>query len=486
MHIQAQASWQLFFDHSDLPVMVCRISDAAIHQVNKQCLELLKYDVTFLKKSFFSDFLIGGTPSEWQEQISLFKVGVVQQWETKLVCKKQEIISIEIRVIEIDEQKDQCLLIFKEVKTEDEKLLELKKKLQFYETILMEMPTEFAVLSPKWQYLFVNRNSIKDTAFREWMIGKTDYDFCRYRNKDFSIAESRHKQYKELARTKTGKEWVDEHLTKEGTKKYVLRQLYPYFIDGVLNMNFGFGIDITERINAEQEREKLLRETTLQNEELKQFAYITSHDLKEPLRTISGFTSILKRKYADKFDEKGIEYLQFVIDSANRMGDLLTGLKSFVTLDLDKIAKTLKVVDTQKIVNNCLANLKLKILETEAEIIVPATFPTVHGHAQYLTQLFQNLLINAIKFCENTPKIEISWQEQEAFIQFAIKDNGIGVNPAFQEKIFGIFNRLDKKNYEGTGMGLAICKKVVQLHQGTMWVESDGATGSTFFFTIKK
>jgi len=369
MQIQAQTSWQLFFDHSELPIMVCSTSSAAIHHVNDSCLDLLGYDLNFLKKSLFSDFLIVGEPTEWEEQLNLFKLAILQQWETKVLCKRQEIKSIEIKIVEIAESKNQCLLIFKEIKTEDEKLVELNKKLQFYETILMEMPTEFAVLSSKWQYLFVNRNSIKDTAFREWMIGKTDYDFCRYRNKDFSIAENRHKQYKELARTKTGKEWVDEHLTAEGTTKYVLRQLYPYFIEGKLNMNFGFGIDITDRINAEKEREKLLRETTLQNEELKQFAYITSHDLKEPLRTISGFTSILKRKYADNFDEKGIEYLQFVIDSANRMGDLLTGLKSFVTLDLDKISKTLGTIDTQKIINDCLANLKLKILETE--LMVP-------------------------------------------------------------------------------------------------------------------
>lgn len=486
MEIQAQTSWQLFFDHSDIPVLVCSISSAAIFHANEHCLNLLGFEHDFLQKSFFSDFMVGGEQEEWKDQIQLFKVGLSKQWETKIISKNHEIKSIEVKVIELSTEEDQCLLVCKEIKTEDEKLVELKKKLEFYETILMEMPTEFAVLNSKWQYLFVNRNSIKDTEFREWMIGKTDYDFCRYRNKDLSIAENRHKQYKELARTKTGKEWIDEHLTAEGTTKYVLRQLYPYFIEGKLNMNFGFGIDITERINAEKEREKLLREMTLQNEELKQFAYITSHDLKEPLRTISGFTSILKRKYADKFDAKGIEYLQFVIDSADRMGDLLTGLKSFVTLDLDKINKTLSEVDTHKTLNDSLANLKLKILETESEVIIPTTLPVVHGHPQYLTQLFQNLLLNAMKFCTTKPKIVIHWEEQEGFIQFGIQDNGIGVNPAFKEKIFGIFNRLDKKNYEGTGMGLAICKKVVQLHQGTMWVESDGATGSTFFFTIKK
>ena len=486
MQLKTQSSWQIFFDHSDVPVMVCQCSTASIYESNEQCLELFGYDTSFLKKSFFSDFLVANNPEEWTQQLLLFTTGIAQKWETKILSKSHEIKSVEIKIVALPDSEDLCLVICKEVQTEDERLTALKKKLQFYETILMEMPTEFAVLSSKWQYLFVNRNSIKDTEFREWMIGKTDYDFCRYRNRDFSIAENRHKQYRELARTKTGKEWVDEHVTNEGVKKYILRQLYPYFIDGKLNMNFGFGIDITERINAEKEREKLLKEMTAQNEELKQFAYITSHDLKEPLRTISGFTSILKRKYSSSFDEKGLEYLQFVIDSANRMGDLLTGLKSFVTLDLDRINKLLVEIDTQSVIEDAINNLKLKILETQAVISVPSTFPLVKGHPQYLTQLFQNLMLNAIKFCKNTPEIKVSWEDQEDYIQFAIQDNGIGVNPAFKEKIFGIFNRLDKKNYEGTGMGLAICKKVVQLHQGTMWVESDGANGSTFFFTIKK
>jgi len=230
----------------------------------------------------------------------------------------------------------------------------------------------------------------------------------------------------------------------------------------------------------------VLMQMTAQNEELKQFAYITSHDLKEPLRTISGFTSILKRKYSSSFDEKGLEYLQFVIDSANRMGDLLTGLKSFVTLDFDRISNLLVEIDTSIVIQDAINNLKLKVIETQAVITTPTNFPLVKGHPQYLTQLFQNLMLNAIKFCENKPEIKVTWEDQGAYIQFAIRDNGIGVKPAFKEKIFGIFNRLDKKNYEGTGMGLAISKKVVQLHQGTMWVESDGVNGSVFYFTIKK
>lgn len=480
-----QDSWNLLVEHSNVPIIVCSIDSTAIIEVNKFSQKLIGHSNDFLKKSLLTDFLIDSDIDNWTSQIKLFKLGVTDNWETQLLTKHNEIVAVELKIIDLQEETNSCLIIPKSLVSEANKVDALKKKLSFYETILMQMPTEFAVLDAKWHYLFINHNSIKDAEFREWMVGKTDFDFCSYRNKDFSIAENRHKQYEELARTKTGKEWVDEHLTKDGQTKYVLRQLYPYFVEGKLDMNFGFGIDITERINAEKEREKILKEMTIQNEELKQFAYITSHDLKEPLRTISGFISIIQRKYAKHFDEKGLEYLQFVIDSANRMGDLLTGLKSFVTVDFDTIEDQLVETDAQKILDDSLANLKLKFLETNTSVVTPNKLPLVQGHPQYLSQLFQNLLLNAVKFCKNDPIIKITWENKEDHIQFAFSDNGIGIDAKFQERIFNLFNRLDKNNYEGTGMGLAICKKVVLLHKGTMWVESDGVNGSTFFFTLK-
>ena len=478
-------NWNLFIEHSNVPIMICNIDSSTIKEVNHCSQKLLGHSITFLKKSSLTDFLVDSDMDKWNHQIKLFKLNVTDKWEAQLLTKNNEIVSIELKIVDIQVEKNLCLVIPKALVSEESKFNALKKKLSFYETILMQMPTEFAVIDSKWKYLFINHNSIKDAEFREWMVGKTDYDFCSYRNKDFTIAENRHKQYEELARTKTRKEWVDEHLTKEGDTKYVLRQLYPYFVDGKLDMNFGFGIDITERINAEKEREKILKEMTIQNEELKQFAYITSHDLKEPLRTISGFTNIIQRKYAKNFDEKGLEYLQFVVDSANRMSDLLTGLKSFVTIDFDMVEDQLVEIDAQKVLDSSLANLKLKLLETNTSIVVPTQLPLVQGHRQYLSQLFQNLLLNAIKFCEQDPIIKISWEKKEELIQFSFTDNGIGIDAKYQEKIFNLFNRLDKNTYEGTGMGLAICKKVVLLHKGTMWVESDGTNGSTFFFTLK-
>ena len=485
MQAKIFSSWDLFLDHSEVPIIVCKMTDTAIYRSNQPFRDFLEYDVSFLQKSFFSELLIAETAHKWKEQIILFKTGLGKKWESKVITKNNEIKSVELKILDVNEEDNLCLLRLKEIKSEDEKINDLRQKLEFYETILMEMPTEFAVLNSKWQYLFINRNSIKDTEFREWMIGKTDYDFCRYRNRDFSIAENRHKQYSELARTKTPKEWIDEHDTSDGGKKYILRKLFPYFSDEKLSMNFGFGIDITERIEAEKERELIIKEMTKQNAELKQFAYITSHDLKEPLRTITGFTGLLQKKYSHLFDATASEFLNFIINSADRMSNLLTSLNSFVIIDSDKIEERFVSIDMSQIIQDSLDNLKLKIMETETLIDIPSDLPTIKGHPVYLTQLFQNIIYNSMKFCDEKPVIKIDWIDFDDRIQFSIKDNGIGIPPKYQEKIFRIFNRLNK-NQEGTGMGLAICQKVVQLHNGSIWLESDGKNGTTFFFDIKK
>lgn len=405
--------------------------------------------------------------------------------ESKILTKHHNLINIEIKVLALGESdyKNALLLLIKKLETKTQKEEKLQQKLKFYETILMQMPTEFAVLNSHWQYLFVNQNSIKDKDFREWMIGKTDYDFCRYRNKPFTLAENRHRQYEELARTKTGKEWIDEHDLPDGGKKFVLRKLFPYFENGELSLNFGFGIDITERVEADLRQEETMRKISLQNEDLTQFAYITTHDLKEPLRNISSFTNLLQRRYGKELAPEAQEFMQFIIGNAKRMNGLLEALKSYVTIDKDVFEK--EEVDFNEIVETATSNLQWLIHEKGAKVTVE-NLPKMVGHRMYLIQLFQNLINNAIKFCEKTPKIHIKAYEKEAYYRFEVSDNGIGILPEFQAQIFKIFNRLDKQNYEGTGMGLSICKKTVELHDGQIWVESNGENGSTFFFDLKR
>lgn len=485
MQVQTQNNWRVLFENSNDAIFIIEAKTSKILDVNAPAIELLGYSLQFLKKSCFSDFLISDTIIEWKEFIAMSRVGLIKKQESKVIDKNHRLKNIEIKALAFASEKpvETLMILAKSRENKTQKEIAFQQKLEFYETILMQMPTEFAVLNSQWQYLFINQNSIKDKDFREWMIGKTDYDFCRYRQKPFTLAENRHQQYEELARTKTGKEWIDEHELPDGGKKFVLRKLYPYFENGELSMNFGFGIDITQMVESERKQEEIFRKLSLKNEELTQFAYITTHDLKEPLRNISSFTNLLQRRYKNEFSPEAQEFMDFIIGNAKRMNALLEALKSYVTIDKDVFEKV--EVDFNEVVENATSNLQWLIAEKNA-VVTTENLPKFVGHRAYLIQLFQNLIHNAIKFCKEIPKIHIKCCDNEDYFQFEVRDNGIGILPEFQNQIFRIFNRLDKQNYKGTGMGLSICKKTVELHDGRIWVKSDGKNGSSFIFDLKK
>ena len=242
-------------------------------------------------------------------------------------------------------------------------------------------------------------------------------------------------------------------------------------------------MDITHRVKSEHERLRMLDDIKRQNEELRQFAYIIAHDLKEPLRNISSFSRLLEMRYKKMFDGEALEFLEFITSNVGRMNNLMSDLLGYITLD-NSISE-MDVFDSKILIEVVEANLQLRICETQASINKDK-LPEIYCNRTYITQLFQNLIGNAIKFCEGPPCINISCKETATHYQFEVADNGIGISPEYQDKIFRIFNRLNKREYEGTGMGLAICKKIIQLHSGNIWLESDGINGTTFFFTIKK
>jgi PAS domain S-box-containing protein len=227
---------------------------------------------------------------------------------------------------------------------------------------------------------------------------------------------------------------------------------------------------------------KLNKELLRSNKELQQFAYVASHDLQEPLRMISSFTQLLARKYGDKLGKEADEYINFVVDGAKRMHNLINALLSYSRIQTR--GQEFTRLDMNLILKTALDNLSIGIAETKA-VITFDDLPVISGDEGQITQVLQNLIGNAIKFNKNLPEIHVSVKEVNGNYIFSVTDNGIGIEELYFERIFAIFQRLDYKGeYAGTGIGLSICKSIVERHGGRIWVESEVGKGTTFFFTI--
>ncbi len=238
----------------------------------------------------------------------------------------------------------------------------------------------------------------------------------------------------------------------------------------------------------ELERRVALRTEELQrsNEDLQQFAYIASHDLKEPLRMISSYSTLLQRRYTGRFDHDADDFLQFIVDGGRRMNDLIQDLLEYSRAGSGKDERP-DDVEVDEVLQNVVANLKITISESEANVHWEKLPRTVRYDATRLSQIFQNLVGNAIKYrSEKNPDVQISSLDTGDEIVFKVQDNGMGIAPEYTDKIFGIFQRLHGKEYEGTGIGLAMVKKIVERHGGRIWVESTPGVGSIFYFTVQR
>ena len=227
------------------------------------------------------------------------------------------------------------------------------------------------------------------------------------------------------------------------------------------------------------------RKLAVSNEDLERYAYVTSHDLQEPLRMVTSFLQLLQKKYDQQLDDTAQKYINFAVDGAARMKTLIFDLLEFSRIS--SVEQQHTIINLNDVVAKTRQVLKAAIDESQATINVHF-LPQVCGNESQLLQLFQNLIGNAIKYISNLkPVIEIGYAETPGEWQFYVQDNGIGIDKKFFEKIFIISQRLrTKKEYEGTGIGLAICKKIVELHGGKIWVESEQEKGSIFYFTISK
>ncbi len=242
--------------------------------------------------------------------------------------------------------------------------------------------------------------------------------------------------------------------------------------------------DVTARKQAEVTLQQTVEELKRSNEDLAQFAYVASHDLQEPLRQVTGFMGLLRDRYKGKLDEKADEYIHYAVDGASRMSHLITDLLTYSRIVVS--SKQPGVISCQKALDLALANLGAAISESGARV-THDTLPTVVADNTLIVQLFQNLVGNALKFRREgvDPEIHVGARREDDRWVLWVRDNGIGIPTEQFDRVFTIFQRLQtREKYPGTGIGLAICKKIVDQHGGRMWVESKVGEGSTIYFAL--
>ncbi|MFH1702979.1 MAG: ATP-binding protein [Nitrospirota bacterium] len=241
--------------------------------------------------------------------------------------------------------------------------------------------------------------------------------------------------------------------------------------------------DITERRQREEELKKLSEELARSNTDLRDFAYVASHDLKKPLQSIEGFAKLLARRYKGKLDAKADEFIEYIGSGVKRMQMFIKDLLEYSQVGAKE--KKFKPTDCSGVVQKAVGNLQAAIEESNA-VVTYDELPTVMVDTPQMISLLQNLIDNAIKFRgEEAPRIYISAERKGDEWVFSIRDNGIGIDPKDSERIFGMFQRLHgSTDYPGTGIGLAICKRIIEGHGGRIWVESEIGKGSTFYFTV--
>ena len=244
-----------------------------------------------------------------------------------------------------------------------------------------------------------------------------------------------------------------------------------------------YGRDITERKLAYEQLLKTLEELKRSNTELEQFAYVASHDLQEPLRAVAGMVQLLQKRYRGHLDERADEYISLAMDGATRMQTLINDLLTYSRVE--RRGNPFQAVNTNKSLASAIRNLQASVAENRATITFE-NLPIVDADETQITQLFQNLIGNAIKFHGEDPiQIHIGSAKIAEAWQFSVKDNGIGIDPQYFERVFLVFQRLHtRREYPGTGIGLSICKKIVERHGGRIWIESQPGQGTTFHFTI--
>jgi two-component system, chemotaxis family, sensor kinase Cph1 len=426
----------------------------------------------------------GGEPTQFETNFEpmgkQFSISVVSPDKGKFATVFEDITERKKAEEELREAHDNLELMVEE---------ELKKSSIYNRKLIETSLDPLVTIGPDGKITDVNMATEKVTGYpREELVGT---DFADY----FTKPEEAKAGYQQVFRDGTVRDYPLEIKHKNGVLTPVLynASVYKDESGGVVGV-FAAARDITERKKAEEELqqywESLEEQVKLRTEELaksnadlKQFAYVASHDLREPLRMISSFLQLLERRYKDQLDQDANEFIGYAVNGAKRLDKMIMDLLEYSRVANKEIQFT--DVDLEEVTDQIKSNLNVLINENRAKITYDS-FPIIRGDKNQMIILLQNLISNAIKYRqEETPRIHVSAEKEGDRFIFSVKDNGIGIDPRHLERIFTIFQRLhNHEEYEGSGIGLSIAQRVVHQHGGEIWAESEPGKGSTFYFTI--
>ncbi|HUT23145.1 MAG TPA: GAF domain-containing protein [Sumerlaeia bacterium] len=358
----------------------------------------------------------------------------------------------------------------------------LREERNLLRTLIDSLPDYIYVKDSKSRFILNNQAHLRvlRAKTQEEILGKTDFDIfpselaAPYYADEQTVMDS-------------GQPLLDrEEVTIDplGRKQWLRTEKVPFRDShGAVVGLMGISHDITARKRAEEKLDETMKELERSNKELEQFAYVASHDLQEPLRMVVSFLQLLEKRYTGKLDAAADEFIAFAVDGAKRMKKLINDLLAYSRVGTK--GKPFEAVELQTVLDAALANLKVAV-EQSGALVTHDALPTIVADPGQMAQLFQNLIGNAIKFHrDEAPRVHVGVEKRGGAFQFFVRDNGLGIDPKDHERIFDVFQRLHGRDeYEGTGIGLAICKKIVTRHGGSIWVESQRGTGSTFYFTI--
>jgi len=482
--VASEERFSLLFKHHHAMMMLVEPISGKIVDANPAAIEFYGYTVEELSQMTIFDFNKVGTDEIVLIQ-QMIKDAEVNSYEIAHFRSSGEERIVEVHASQIlfQEQVLYFLIIhdITERKYTEQALLESEAR---FRQAVQVSPYPIMIFAEDGEVIMLNQSWVEISGYSHAEIS-TIHDWARlaYRdtNKAWQVEQDSYRILEGGLQQTSGE--------FEITTKYGDTRIWDFsnaslgtMLDGRI-MVISIADDVTDRVENERKLAQFAGKLEQSNKDLKQFAYIVSHDLQEPLRMVHSYLQLLEKNYSDQLDQDAHEFIDFAVDGAKHMHNLINGL-----LDYSRVGthgKPLIKTDMNAVLDKTLRILDQRILETNTQITYES-LPEVIGDQVQLAQLFQNLISNAIKFCDKeTPHVNISVKQVDDGWQFCVADNGLGFEASSQDRIFVIFQRLHtQEEYPGTGIGLAVCKRIVERHGGKIWVESQPGKGSQFYFTL--